>query len=52
MAFINPFDSSPGLADRPVSQLGLFGKLAKVGMSSYGGVMGYKLHLVINDNCV
>ena len=27
----------------------VFGKLAKVGMSSYGWFMGYKLHLVIND---
>lgn len=27
----------------------VFGKLAKVGMSSYGWFMGYKLHLVINN---
>jgi hypothetical protein len=27
----------------------VFGKLARVGMSSYGWFMGYKLHLVINN---
>jgi hypothetical protein len=27
----------------------VFGKLTKVGMSSYGWFMGYKLHLVINN---
>jgi hypothetical protein len=27
----------------------VFGRLAKVGMSSYGWFMGYKLHLVINN---
>jgi hypothetical protein len=27
----------------------VFGKIAKVGMSSYGWFMGFKLHLVINN---